>query len=274
MERTTKPATTGLIAGPGLVSRALRDAADHPGLLLGLYAVNLLATAGAWMLMVHALGPALEGRPEPDLFRWAVIYRTDLSLTVDLLLAAFMVAAVYMLTSVLVTGAALERLAGGSAAAGAWRHLGRLLALRVTLGLPVVGLIALWLLTARWLWPMSLEMVDDRGPALVQAAAGLVFAAPAIWLLMTLHYAQAMAAAGQKTFRALAGAVRLIWRTPLLCLAAWSCCWLAWVAVTLVFGLAQVEHPLVAQIAVALRVFIHIWSLAVARRVVTEVGVG
>ena len=244
---------------------------ERPGLLLALYAVNLAATAAAWFLLAYALGPVLEGRPEPDLFGWAVLWRTNLSLIVDLILAVFMVAAVYLLMGVMLAGAVLERLGGGSALAGAWRHLARLLGIRLLLGLPVIGLVVLWFLAGRWVWPLSLEMVDDRGPALVQAAVGLVFAGPLAWMLMLHHYAQALVARGHGSLRALAGAARLIWRAPLLCTVAWLCCWLAWVVVTLVFGLAQVEHPLTAQIAVALRVFFHIWSLAAARRVAQQV---
>ena len=271
---TTTSARAGLAASAGIITRALGEAAQRPGLLLALYAVNLLATAAAWLIISRAMGPALAGRPEPDLFRWLFLARNDLILTVRLLRVVFVLAGVYLLFGAMVTGAVLQRLGGGSALAGAWRHLPRLLGIRVLVGPPVAGLVVLWFLAGRWLWPLSLAMVDDRGPLLVQAALGLAFAAPLIWAMMLQHYAQALVVSGHGLFRALARAALLIWRAPLLCLAAWSCCWLAWGTVTVIFGLAPVEHPLVAQIAVALRVLIHIWSLAAARRVALEVTSG
>ena len=271
METHAKARHDGAPASPGgIISGALADAAHAPGMLLALYLLNLAATAAGWFLLSQSLAPALAGRPEPDLFHWVVLTRTNEPLTLTLLANLLVVAGVYLLFNALVAGAVLERLGGGDATPGALRHLARLMAMRVLVGLPVLGLAALWFHTGRWLWPLSLALVDDRGPLLAQAALGLVLAAPLAWLLMVQHYAQALVARSFGPLRAMAGAARQLWRAPLTCLVAWLCCWLAWGAVTVIFGLAQVEQPLVAQIAVAVRVFIHIWSLAAARRVMAD----
>lgn len=249
-----------------ILGQAMADAAQHPGLLVALYLLNLAAGAAAGFAFARILGPELAGRPAPDLFQWAVLTRTTPGLVVELILTGFVVAAVYLLGGAAAAGGALERLGGGSALAGV-RHLPRLLGLRVLLGVPVLGLSTLWVVCGRWLWPISLGLADDRGPLLVQAAVALAMVGPILWLLLVHHYAQALIVGGQGLLRALAAAARLCRRAPLRCLGVWVCCWSSWVGVTLLFGFAPVEHPVAAQIAVALRVVVHIWSLAAARRV-------
>ncbi len=251
----------------GVLVRALSDAAQQPGLLLVLYLLNVAVAAAAGLAFAHTLGPELAGRPVPDLFLGAALTRTAPGLVATLILTGFVVAAVYLLVGAAVAGAVLERLGGGSALAGA-RHLPRLLGLRLLLAVPVLCLAALWFICGRWAWPLSLELADDRGQALVQVTVALVLGGPILWLLLVHHYAQAMIVRSDGLLRSVAGAAVLVRRAPGLCVSCWLSCWACWVGVTLLFGLAPVEHPVAAQIAVALRVVIHIWGLAAARRVV------
>lgn len=256
----------------GCALQALHDTLGRPALLAALYGVNLLATMAIWQVLAWILEPALGQHPEPDLFGWVALLRTNPELWVMALLAVTAVCGAYFLCGAAVAGAALEQLGGGSALRGAWRHLLRMLGLRLLLVMPVCGIVALWAVLGHWQWEASLELVDDRGPLLLQAALGLVMAPPLVWLLASYHYAQVAVVQGAGPLRAWGGAVRLLWRRPRACLGLWLLGWVCWVGVTLAFGTASLTHPLAVQVAVVARVVIHLWSLAAARRLAFNVG--
>ena len=250
-----------------------RDVARRPGLLLLLLAANLLITAALGLIFSRLLGPALDGHPPPDLLAWAALYREQPALLWRLAAAMGSAALVYTLASAPLSGAALSGLAGRGCARGALRHLWPLLAMRLAGQLTAAALLALWGVGAWWTYQLPLPLVDDRAPALAQALLALPWAALLLGVALLHHFGQCLCVErALGPLRALAAAARLLRRRLVPCALIWFAGWLVWLLITLATGRLPVDHPLLAQLGVALRVAVHLWMLAAARRLVVGAG--
>jgi hypothetical protein len=251
-----------------IARESVRDVVQSPGLLLLLLAANLMAGAALWVLAGIALGPVLSGRPEPDLAGWMAIFESHVQQLRWLLLASGGVGLGYLLLNTLLAGAVLERLRSGAGLLrGALGHLSALLRLRLLAGLLLAAPITAWVFAAPELYERSLALDTDWLPAAIQGGLALLLCPPLLATLLLLHLGQARVALGAGPVRALRGALGLLRRRLGLCLGLYLLGWLAWAAVTAAVGSGQISSVALAQLAVLLRVAIHLWSYATALRI-------
>jgi len=250
----------------------LRALWQRPGLWLALYACNLAFAALVWALAAHALSAPLQGRPEPDLFEWAVLFSAHPHLARWLIPASAGVLVLYLLLSTFLAGAVLARLAGGRFFRGGITLLWGMLRLRLLLWLLLAALAWCWYLLARWVQPHTGGFALDWAPALIQGLLALAFALPAALILVVQHFGQCLLVLNKTAgpVSAIHQALRLMRRYPGLCAGLWVSGWMAMAVITLAlnswpWGASPLLCLLLGQIAALLRAGVHLWTYATGR---------
>lgn len=157
------------------VARLARTAAlalwRHPGLLLALYALQLLcATAGAIAAVIPLHG-AIASHPYPDALWWAAAAELEPDRLRWATTGALLALAGYALVvSPLLCAAGLERLRGNPAGRSIGRHTARLALVELLALLSGLGLLGCWALIAPQLQRWAQTLADERAQLAVQLA--------------------------------------------------------------------------------------------------------
>ncbi len=248
--------------GLALAADAARATARAPGLILALYAVQLVFAGAAWLAARITLGDLLADRPAPGLFEWVALARSHPAALWQLLLASAVIALGYLLAGAGLAGAILERLRGGRPLAGALRHFGRLLLLRLLVLAILAIVVAAGVIALPRLYELSLAWSDERLQAAALIGAALLLAVPCLAALLALHYGQPLVVAGRGVLPALGGGLDLVHGRPLVAGGLYLAGWALWAIATVPLWLAP--GIVLAQGVAVARVAIHLWTYACA----------
>ncbi len=248
-----------------LASQASGRAVRHPGVLLFLVLAHAAVATLSWLWSAQVLGPVLRDMPAPDLFTWMALVQQEHDLLGRLLLAGGCALVLQLVVGALAADITLGAFAGVRRVDRTHRPFLRILLLRLMLLATAAAMLAgLWFTVA----PLSERFHEQDNELWIMALhllTALPFLLPLLFILCVAHYAQALLVRQRVgVFRALQEGLKLVHARPAPALGLWLTGWGFWIAVAAALTLPGLESVLVAQIAVAIRIVIHLWMYAAA----------
>ena len=259
MDSTIRPPLLALAA-----AAFSRTARSH-WLFAILYLAHLGVASLGWIWTSQALGPVMQNRPAPDLFAWMALAQQDSGVMFQLTAAGSIVLALQFVVGALAAALVLTRFAELGVGHALKRPFLCIILLRLlVLALAAAMLVGLWFTVA----PLSGRFHEQDNELLIMGLHLLVaipFLLPLLFMFCVAHYAQAVMVRHRLGFfRALAEGLRLVHERPGAALGLWLSGWIAWIAVAAALTLPGLESVVLAQVAVAMRVVIHLWMYAAA----------